>query len=112
MLYAGISHNKLLAKLASAMNKPNKQTVVPYRSVDTLMATLPLKKIRNFGGKVGQALEELGCATAGDVQRLPQTSLTAKFGERAGCVPGMCKSVQQVCSCKAQFCSQHLAPQS
>jgi DNA polymerase eta len=82
---AGISHNKLLAKLASAMNKPNKQTVIPHRAVDTLMAALPVKKIRNFGGKVGQALEELGCVTAGDVQRLPQAALAGKFGERAGC---------------------------
>jgi len=34
---AGISHNKTLAKLASAMNKPNAQTVVPRRYIlDTL----------------------------------------------------------------------------
>ena len=34
---AGISHNKLLAKLASAMNKPNKQTIVPTHALTGLM---------------------------------------------------------------------------
>jgi hypothetical protein len=85
---AGIAHNKLLAKLASAMNKPNKQTVVPHRSVASIMATLPVKKIRNFGGKVGQVLEELGCKTAADVQKLRAETLVARFGgsKRAECV--------------------------
>lgn len=88
---AGIAHNKLLAKLASAMNKPNKQTVVPHRSVASIMATLPVKKIRNFGGKVGQVLEELGCKTAADVQKLRAETLVARFGDakRAECVPAI-----------------------
>lgn len=34
---AGIASNKLLAKLASAMNKPNLQTVVPSSAVPALM---------------------------------------------------------------------------
>ena len=28
---------------------------------------LPLKKVRNFGGKLGEQLEALGCTTAGQV---------------------------------------------
>ena len=31
------------------------------------MQTLPLKKLRNFGGKLGAELEKLGCSTAGQV---------------------------------------------
>ncbi len=31
------------------------------------MADLPLKKLRNFGGKLGAELAELGCSTAGQV---------------------------------------------
>lgn len=90
LLAAGISHNKLVAKLASAMNKPNNQTIVPYRAVPGIMATLPMKKIRNFGGKVGQALEQLGCKMAADVQAVPMDTLVAKFGsqQRAECGPG------------------------
>jgi DNA polymerase eta len=49
---AGIAPNKLLAKLASAMNKPYKQTVVTPRAIPGLMQDFPMKKIRNLGGKM------------------------------------------------------------
>jgi nucleotidyltransferase/DNA polymerase involved in DNA repair len=48
---------------------------------------LPLKKLRNFGGKLGEQLEALGCATAGEVQALPTATLAARFGhERAAAI--------------------------
>ncbi|KAK9827976.1 hypothetical protein WJX81_003639 [Elliptochloris bilobata] len=84
---AGIACNKLLAKVASAMNKPNQQTVVPPRAVADLMAELPLKKLRNFGGKLGAELAELGCSTAGQVLALPTGALEKRFGpQRAACI--------------------------
>ncbi|WVZ22622.1 hypothetical protein V8G54_001166 [Vigna mungo] len=59
---AGIAHNKvkavlMLAKLASAMNKPAQQTVVPHSSVEQLLATLPIKKMKHLGGKLGSSLQ-------------------------------------------------------
>lgn len=33
---AGIAHNKILAKLACGINKPNKQTILPLRQIDIL----------------------------------------------------------------------------
>lgn len=81
---AGISHNKILSKIASAMNKPNNQTVVPVHAVAKVMTSLPLKKIRNFGGGVGQKLEALGCSTAADVQALSLSTLQQHFGSSAG----------------------------
>jgi nucleotidyltransferase/DNA polymerase involved in DNA repair len=80
---AGISNNKLLAKLGSAMHKPNQQTLIPPRAAPGVVAALPLGRLRNFGGKLGQQLEALGCATAGDVQGLPPDTLRRHFGERA-----------------------------
>ncbi len=44
------------------------------------MANLPLKKLRNFGGKLGGELEALGCATAGEVACHPRAALEARFG--------------------------------
>ncbi|KAK9791346.1 hypothetical protein WJX73_002907 [Symbiochloris irregularis] len=77
---AGVAGNKLLAKVASAMNKPNQQTVVPPRAVASLMKDLPLKKLRNFGGKLGEQLGVLGCTTAGEVAALPHAKLVDAFG--------------------------------
>lgn len=55
---AGIAHNKTLAKLASAKNKPNKQTYVTNEMVSPWMASVPFNKIRFLGGKLGKALEK------------------------------------------------------
>ncbi len=43
------------------------------RAVAELMRKLPLRKLRNFGGKLGAELAELGCTTAGQA-RTPETS--------------------------------------
>jgi nucleotidyltransferase/DNA polymerase involved in DNA repair len=51
------------------------------------MADLPLKKLRNFGGKLGAELAELGCGTAGQVAALPAGVLEKRFGpQRAGLI--------------------------
>eukprot|EP00850_Spirogloea_muscicola_P003338 SM000013S26507 [mRNA] locus=s13:758458:762613:- [translate_table: standard] len=80
----GVASNKLLAKLGSSMNKPDGVTVIPPRAVATLMGELPLRKIRNLGGKLGIKLAKTGCETARDVQAVPQVKLVQAFGERLG----------------------------
>lgn len=65
---AGIAMNKVLAKFASAANKPNRQTLAPIGSVYGLLTDTPLKKIRGCGGKISSSLAVLGYATAGDVR--------------------------------------------
>ena len=45
------------------------------------MKDLPLKKLRNFGGKLGAELGEMNCTTAGEVAALPHKALVARFGE-------------------------------
>ena len=79
---AGISTNKMLAKLACGVNKPNKQTVIPMRSVEEFFTTLPLKKVRNLGGKLGDVLaKELNCTTMKDVANISEKTLQQKFDE-------------------------------
>ncbi len=78
---AGIATNKLLAKIGSALHKPNLQTVITPRAVSQLMLDLPLKKVKNFGGKLGdQLLEHFGCTTAGSVAEVPIENLAKVFG--------------------------------
>ncbi|XP_043541514.1 DNA polymerase eta-like [Chiloscyllium plagiosum] len=42
---AGVSHNKVLAKLSCGLNKPNRQTVLPMCSVPRLFDSLPICKM-------------------------------------------------------------------
>ncbi|XP_053293016.1 DNA polymerase eta isoform X1 [Pleuronectes platessa] len=82
---AGISHNKVLAKLACGLNKPNRQTVLPLDSVTELFNTLPITKIRNLGGKLGASIKEtLGIENMGDLTRFTQDQLGQHFGEKTG----------------------------
>ncbi len=75
----GVAHNKQLAKLASARNKPNKQTIVPWRGALDLLAALPLRAIRGLGGKTGDAV--VAAVTA--ATKLPAEGLTALCLEQA-----------------------------
>lgn len=82
---AGISHNKVLAKLACGLNKPNRQTVLPLGSVPELFMTLPVSKIRNLGGKLGVSVTEtLGVENMGELTRFTRTQLEEHFGEKTG----------------------------
>ncbi|CAJ0829762.1 13136_t:CDS:10 [Entrophospora sp. SA101] len=82
---AGIAHNMTLAKLCSALNKPNMQTVI--RSSQTLgfMRNLPFQKIRKLGGKLGAEVGNiLGIETAGELWGYSVSELQAKFGMAYG----------------------------
>ncbi|KAJ7969409.1 DNA polymerase eta [Quillaja saponaria] len=82
---AGIAHNKMLAKLASAMNKPAQQTVVPYSSVKGLLESLPIKKMKQLGGKLGSSLQsDLGVNTVGDLLQFSEDKLQQRYGINTG----------------------------
>mmetsp|Transcript_7478 Transcript_7478/g.27457 ORF Transcript_7478/g.27457 Transcript_7478/m.27457 type:complete len:594 (-) Transcript_7478:3315-5096(-) len=78
---AGISNNKMLAKLASASHKPNKQTLVPWAGASSLLRTLPLRSIRGLGGKLGSQLEALfpQAQSAVDLQDVPLSAFEHHF---------------------------------
>ncbi|XP_048061895.1 DNA polymerase eta isoform X1 [Megalobrama amblycephala] len=93
---AGISHNKVLAKLACGLNKPNRQTVLPLGSVPQLFSTLSIRKIRNLGGKLGKSImETLGVENMGDLTQFTKVQLEQHFGEKTGpWLYDMCRGIE------------------
>lgn len=82
---AGIAHNKMLAKLASGMHKPAQQTLVPFSSVPNLLATLPIKKMKQLGGKLGDSLQEnLKVLFVGDLLQFSESKLQDMYGINTG----------------------------
>lgn len=79
---AGVSVNKLLAKFASAKNKPDGQTVVPFSAISDLINDVPLRTLRGLGGKLGREVEEMGVTTAGEATQLSMEVLEAKLGRK------------------------------
>jgi DNA polymerase-4 len=78
---AGIGPNKLIAKIASDLKKPNGQFEVKLDEVPAFMKTLPVRKLWGIGEVTGEKLAKLGIATCGDMQRLSRLALQEHFGK-------------------------------
>ena len=78
---AGIGPNKLIAKIASEINKPNGQFEVKPEQVADFMKDLPVRKIWGIGEKSERKLEELGVKTCGELQRFSRPELVNVFGK-------------------------------
>ena len=78
---AGISSNKLIAKIASDWNKPNGQFEVKPGDIPAFIAALPVGRLWGVGGKMREKLAALGVATCADLQQLDQLELARRFGK-------------------------------
>ena len=78
---AGISFNKLLAKIASDMRKPNGIfTVHPDRALD-FIGSLPVEKLWGVGPKTANRMHEMGVFTGVQLRRISCEHLVQVFGK-------------------------------
>src|SRR3982751_288020 len=77
---AGIGPNKLIAKIASDINKPNGQLEVKPDEVAPFMAELPVRKIWGIGPAMEKRLEQLKVTKCGELQRFSRIDLQQLFG--------------------------------
>jgi len=75
-----VAPNKLLAKIASELDKPDGLTVVRDADLPTLIWPLPAKRINGIGPKAAARLERLGIATIGELAWADRRKLEAVFG--------------------------------
>jgi DNA polymerase-4 len=75
----GVSHNKLLAKLASEMDKPDGLTVIAPADVEAVLDPLPVRRLHGIGQKTAVRLEEQGLYTLGQLRRAPESVLWPLF---------------------------------
>jgi DNA polymerase-4 len=76
----GIAPNKLLAKLASEMRKPDGLVVIGEDEVQRVLENLPVRELCGVGSKTRQKLELLGIRSCGELGRFPVEVLRKKFG--------------------------------
>ncbi len=70
---AGVAPNKLVAKIASGMNKPDGLTIIPPAQVDAFVAALPVERLWGVGPATARKLRAAGLRRASDIrQRSPE----------------------------------------
>src|SRR6266496_4433705 len=76
---AGVGPNKLVAKIASEINKPNGQYEVKPEKVPEFMQPLPVRKLWGIGAVAEERLARAGVTTCGEMQRLSRPELHELF---------------------------------
>jgi DNA polymerase-4 len=77
---AGVATGKMVAKIASDLNKPNGLTVVPPGTEAEFLAPMPVGRLWGIGPKTQPRLEAAGIRTVGDVAALDERRLYDLFG--------------------------------
>ena len=77
----GLAGNKLVAKVASDMEKPHGFTVVPRGMEAAFLAPLPVERLPGVGPALLGQLRDRGVRTVGDLARVPERLLSLSFGE-------------------------------
>lgn len=78
---AGVSVNKLIAKIASNLNKPNGLTVIPPERISEFMYDLPVKSISGIGPATADKMNKMGIRYCNDLQKLSKEELYNNFGK-------------------------------
>lgn len=76
----GIAPNKLLAKMASSLQKPDGLVSLWAEDVPQVLWPLPVGKLYGVGEKTEQHLVAMGITTIGDLAAAPIPLLRARFG--------------------------------
>jgi DNA polymerase-4 len=80
----GVAPNKLLAKLASELDKPDGLTLLTPAAIPTRIWPLPVRKVNGIGPKSSAKLEGLGIRTIGELAHADPAWLIEHFGSNYG----------------------------
>ena len=76
----GVASNKLVAKIASDLDKPDGLTVVTAERVHAVLDPLPVQRLPGLGRKKGEEVRAAGLLTLGELRRADEQRLRPLFG--------------------------------
>jgi DNA polymerase-4 len=76
----GVAPNKLVAKIASDLEKPDGLTVVSIDNVCVVLDPLSVRRLPGLGRKLGERVESAGFLTLGQLRAAPDAVLWPIFG--------------------------------
>ncbi len=80
----GIAPNKLLAKIASDLNKPDGLTIINETDIEKIIRPLAVRKLWGVGPKTEAHLKSININTIGALAVMPLEKLTEHFGPSYG----------------------------
>jgi DNA polymerase-4 len=80
----GIAPNKLLAKIASDMQKPDGLTILNEDDIESRIWPLPVRKLWGVGPKTETYLKGIGIVTIGELAAMSIETLFSHFGKSYG----------------------------
>lgn len=80
----GISYNKLMAKFAGELKKPDAMIILRPEDIPDKVADVEVSKLCGVGRKLEGYLAEMGVKTFGDLNRYPREKLVKRFGMAYG----------------------------
>lgn len=80
----GIGPNKLIAKIASDMHKPDGVTIVHQEQVEEFLSPMPVDALLGVGKKTVTKMSELSIKTVGDLAKYDVQMLVEVFGKTLG----------------------------
>jgi len=82
----GVAPNKLVAKIASELAKPDGLTVVDPQRVRAVLDPLSVRRLPGLGRKTGERVEAAGIGTLGELRGAPDAVLWPLFGRHSAWV--------------------------
>ncbi len=76
----GVSYSKMLAKMASGLEKPNGITKITKENVDSIFAKAALTDVCGIGFRIARRLGMIGVRNLLDLRSIPHVALVAEFG--------------------------------
>jgi DNA polymerase-4 len=76
----GVAPNKLLAKLASDMQKPDGLTIIEPERISEVMENLPASELCGIGPNLTATLAAMDIKTCGELGRASASALRSRFG--------------------------------
>jgi DNA polymerase-4 len=95
VLSVGLASNKLCAKVASDLRKPDGFVIVPRGGEAAFLAPLPLRRLWGVGPKTRQVLEDLGMRTIGDLANADPALLEARLGEHGSTIRQRARGIDE-----------------
>lgn len=89
----GMAPNKMTAKIASDINKPDGLVVVEKEDLLAFLHPLPVGKLWGVGEKTRISLERMGIRTIGDLAKVPSGELEKVFGKNGQHVSELARGI-------------------